>query len=142
MGIAVSLDHGASRLEPAEGHLCARRETPRSPAPAHGCCASVTRVFILVVRFELPDAKAVQAFDGLTAEAVPLIRAHEPGTLVYDPHTVEGAPLSRVFYEVYRDREAHAEHERQPHTQQFLTALRALVTETRVEALSPQLPSR
>ena len=93
----------------------------------------------MVVRFELPDAAAVQAFDALTAEAVPLIRAREPGTLVYDPHTVEGAPLARVFYEVYRDREAHAEHERQPHTEQFLIALRALVAETRVEVLSPQL---
>jgi quinol monooxygenase YgiN len=94
-------------------------------------------VFILVVRFELPDAAAARAFDALTAEAVPLIRAHEPGTLVYDPHTVEGAPLARIFYEVYRDREAHAEHERQPHTERFLTALRALVTETRVEVLFP-----
>jgi quinol monooxygenase YgiN len=99
-------------------------------------------VYILLVRFELPDAATVQAFDALTAEAVPLIRAHEPGTLVYNPHTVEGAPHSRVFYEVYRDREAHAEHERQPHTEQFLTALRALVTETRVEVLSPQLPAQ
>lgn len=96
----------------------------------------------MLVRFELPDAAAAQAFDLLTAAAVPLIREREPGTLVYDPHTVEGAPNSRVFYEVYRDREAHAEHERQPHTEQFLTALRALVTDTRVEVLSPQLPAQ
>lgn len=99
------------------------------------------RVFALVVRFELPDAAAAQAFDELTAQAVPLIRAYEPGTLVYEPHSVDGEPLARVFYEVYRDREAHAEHERQPHTMQFLARVQALVTTTRVELLKPQLPT-
>ena len=42
--------------------------------------------------------------------------AAEPGTLVYQPYTVEGEPLARIFYEVYRDRAAHADHELQPHT--------------------------
>jgi quinol monooxygenase YgiN len=101
----------------------------------------VVRVFALIARFDLPDAAAAQAFDELTARAVPLIRANEPGTLVYEPHAVEGEPLARVFYEVYRDREAHAEHERQPHTMQFLAGVRALVTTTRVELLTPQLPT-
>jgi quinol monooxygenase YgiN len=103
-------------------------------------CASVRSVFALVVRFELPDAATATVFDELTAQAVPLIRAREPGTLVYEPHLVEGEALARVFYEVYRDREAHAEHERQPHTMQFLAGIRALVTTTRVELLSPQQP--
>jgi len=101
----------------------------------------VTHVFALVVRFDLPDAAAAQAFDELTALAVPLILADEPGTLVYEPHAVEDAPLARVFYEVYSDREAHAEHERQPHTMRFLAGVRALVTTTRVELLTPQLPT-
>jgi quinol monooxygenase YgiN len=101
----------------------------------------VRSVFALVVRFELPDAAAATAFDQLTAHAVPLMRAREPGTLVYEPHLVEGEPLARVFYEVYRDREAHAEHERQPHTMQFLAGIQALVTTTRVELLSPQQPT-
>lgn len=104
-------------------------------------CASVTRVFALVVRFDLPDRAAARAFDELTARAVPLIRAREPGTLVYEPHTVDDDPLSRVFYEVYRDRDAHAEHERQPHTIEFLAEVRPLVTATRVELLTPQLPT-
>jgi quinol monooxygenase YgiN len=98
-------------------------------------------VFALVVRFDLPDQAAARAFDELTALAVPLIRAHEPGTLVYETHMVDDEPLARVFYEVYRDREAHAEHERQPHTMQFLAGVRALVTTTRVELLSPQHPT-
>jgi quinol monooxygenase YgiN len=101
----------------------------------------VARVFALVVRFDLPDEAAARAFDELTARAVPLIRAREPGTLVYETHLVNEEPLARVFYEVYRDREAHAEHERQPHTMQFLAGVRALVTTTRVELLSPQLPT-
>ncbi len=105
-----------------------------------GLTASVFRVFALVVRFDLPDAAAAEAFDELTAHAVPLIRANEPGTLVYEPHAVEGEPLSRIFYEVYLDREAHAEHERQPHTMTFLAGIGALVAAARVELLTPQLP--
>jgi quinol monooxygenase YgiN len=34
---------------------------------------------------------------------------------------------------VYRDRAAHADHELQPHTQEFLAAVRAIVTTIRVE---------
>ena len=58
-------------------------------------------------------------------------------TLVYETYAVEGEPLARVFYEVYRDRDAHADHERQPHTAAFLTSLRSLVARTRVEYLAP-----
>jgi quinol monooxygenase YgiN len=101
----------------------------------------VPTVFTLVVRFDLPDAAAARAFDELTTAAVPLIRAHEPGTLVYETYNVEREPLARVFYEVYRDRNAHAEHERQPHTAAFLTTLRTLVTQTRVEYLSQAEPA-
>ena len=104
---------------------------PRAPALAF------RPVFTLVVRFDLPDAAAAQTFDSLAAAVVPLIRAHEPGTLVYETYRVEGEPLARVFYEVYRDREAHAEHERQPHTAAFLTTIGSLVAQTRVEYLSP-----
>lgn len=93
-------------------------------------------MFTLVVRFDLLDTSAARAFDELTAAAVPLIRAHEPGTLVYETYAVDDEPLARVFYEVYRDRDAHAEHERQPHTTAFLTTLRSLVAQTRVEYLS------
>jgi quinol monooxygenase YgiN len=102
----------------------------------------VPNVFTLVVRFELPNAAAARAFDELTATAVPLIRAHEPGTLVYETYSVEGEPLARVFYEVYRDRDAHAEHERQPHTAEFLAAVRTLVAHTRVEFLAQPQENR
>jgi quinol monooxygenase YgiN len=93
-------------------------------------------MFTLVVRFDLTDAAAARSFDELTAAVVPLIRAHEPGTLLYETYSVDGEPLARLFYEVYRDREAHAEHERQPHTAQFLATVATLVTQPRVEYLT------
>jgi quinol monooxygenase YgiN len=92
-------------------------------------------MFTLLVRFDLPDRAAAQTFDELAGQAIPLIHANEPRTLTYVPYGVEGEPLARVFFEVYQDAEAHAEHERQPHTVEFLTALRALVTDIRVERL-------
>jgi quinol monooxygenase YgiN len=52
---------------------------------------------------------------------VPEIHRREPGTLVYAVHEVEGEPNARIFYELYRDRAAFDEHERQEHTRRFLT---------------------
>ena len=39
------------------------------------------------------------------------VKANEPGTLVYASHTVEGQPLQRIFYELYRDEAAFEAHE-------------------------------
>ena len=94
-------------------------------------------MFALVVRFELYDKESVAAFDQLVEETGHGIKAGEPGTLVYVTHRVEGAPLSRVFYEVYRDRAAFEDHERQPHTLRFLAERDKYVASTRVEAVSP-----
>lgn len=94
-------------------------------------------MFALVVRFELKDDAAAQAFDELVAETNAAIAEHEPGTLVYATHVVQDAPLARVFYEVYRDREAFEEHERQPHTRQFLDQRSTYVRDFRVEFLTP-----
>jgi quinol monooxygenase YgiN len=76
-------------------------------------------MFGLVVRFTLTEDGA-SGFDQLVQETVPSIQRHEPGTIVYATHTVEGQPNLRVFYELYRDREAFDEHERQDHTRRFL----------------------
>ncbi|QLY28063.1 putative quinol monooxygenase [Nocardia huaxiensis] len=94
-------------------------------------------MYALVVRFELKDTASAQAFDTLVAETVRGIADFEPGTLVYATHEVDGEPLARIFYEVYRDREAFEEHERQPHTLQFLSQRELLVIDTRVEFLTP-----
>jgi quinol monooxygenase YgiN len=75
--------------------------------------------FGLVVRFALKPG-AGEAFDRLTSQTVEQIRAHEPGTLLYVVHCVEGDPDVRLFYELYRDRAAFDDHEAQPHTRRFL----------------------
>ncbi|MBA8795264.1 quinol monooxygenase YgiN [Friedmanniella endophytica] len=92
-------------------------------------------MFALVVRFDLRDAEAADAFDALLAETLPLITEREPGTLVYATHTPQDAPLARIFYEVYADREAHAAHEATPHTSRFLAAVRDWVSDVRLELL-------
>ncbi|WP_327148397.1 putative quinol monooxygenase [Nocardia sp. NBC_01329] len=94
-------------------------------------------MFALVVRFDLMDAEAATSFDRLVEETAKGIRELEPGTLVYATHTVADAPLSRVFYEVYRDREAFEEHERQPHTRRFLAERGNYTSDFRVEFLTP-----
>ncbi|MBV6695764.1 antibiotic biosynthesis monooxygenase [Kitasatospora aureofaciens] len=76
--------------------------------------------FGLVVRFVARDAAAAHAFDELAQEALEGIRAEEPGTLVYVNHAVPDKPNVRVFYELYADRAAFEEHERQPHVRRFL----------------------
>jgi quinol monooxygenase YgiN len=73
----------------------------------------------LIVRFDVRDQASARRFDELTAEAVATISASEPGTLVYATHAVDGEPLSRIFYEVYRDQAAFDAHERAPHVARF-----------------------
>jgi quinol monooxygenase YgiN len=76
-------------------------------------------VVALVVRFDLVDEASAERFDDLTGRAVAAITAKEPGTLVYATHTVQGAPLSRMFYEVYADEAAFQAHEQAPHVIDF-----------------------
>jgi quinol monooxygenase YgiN len=94
-------------------------------------------MYALVVRFDCRDSAAAARFDELTAEAVALITEREPGTLVYATAAVEGEPLARVFYEVYRDREAFQAHEEAPHVVSFHARKDPLLTRTRVEFLTP-----
>ena len=94
-------------------------------------------MFAIVVRFDLIDPAAAARFDAMVADLLPQIEAHEPGTLTYAVHTVDDAPLSRVFYEVYTDRAAHRAHEAQPHTAHFLTEKDALLDGVRADFLTP-----
>src|SRR5437764_14658120 len=67
-------------------------------------------MFGLCVRFTCKDETSAKEYDRLVAETVEQIKAHEPGTLVYAAHRVDGEPLVRIFYELYRDKaEAQAE---------------------------------
>lgn len=94
----------------------------------------MTRPFGLAVRFTLREG-AEEAFDRLVEETVSEIQKHEPGTLVYTCHAVEGHPNQRIFYELYRDHDAFEEHERQLHTRRFLEQRSQYVAELEVDQL-------
>jgi quinol monooxygenase YgiN len=95
-------------------------------------------MFGLGVRFTCKDPESAGAFDKLVAETVDQIKAHEPGTLVYAVHTVEGRPLERVFYELYRDRAAFDAHEEQPHTRRMLAEREQFLSSVEVDFLTLQ----
>jgi quinol monooxygenase YgiN len=68
----------------------------------------------------------------------PEIHRNEPGTLVYAVHRVEGEPNTRVLYELYQDRAAFEDHERQKHTRRFLAERERYLDGTQVDFLSLQ----
>jgi len=94
-------------------------------------------MFALVVRFPLRPG-AGPAFDELIARTLQAIRVSEPGTLTYVSHAVEGDKDARIFFELYRDRYAFDEHERQPAVREFLLQREQyLAGPPRVEFLTP-----
>ena len=95
-------------------------------------------MFGLFVRFTCKDEASAEAYDRLVAETAEGIRTHEPGTLVYATHTVEGQPLQRIFYELYRDRDAFEAHELQPHTRRYLAERDQYLASTEVHWLTLQ----
>ncbi|HQX87694.1 antibiotic biosynthesis monooxygenase [Ornithinibacter sp.] len=90
--------------------------------------------FGLVVRFALKPGCA-EAFDALMRETVAGIAAHEPRTLAYAVHALEAEPDVRIFYELYADEDALAEHEAQATTRYFLDRVGDYVTSTDVQRL-------
>jgi quinol monooxygenase YgiN len=95
-------------------------------------------MFGLFVRFTCKDEAAAAAYDELVAETLVGIKANEPGTLMYASHTVEGQPLQRIFYELYRDRAAFEAHEASPHTRRYLEARDQYLANTEVDWLTLQ----
>jgi quinol monooxygenase YgiN len=85
----------------------------------------------MIAIYTLLDDK-VADFDRVAEEAAEQVRANEPDTLVYVIHTVPKAPMQRIFYEVYRDRDAFERHEQQPYIKRFVTARRPYVLATNV----------
>ncbi|MGW0994583.1 putative quinol monooxygenase [Streptomyces sp. NPDC002520] len=90
----------------------------------------------LCVRFTLREG-AGEAFDNLVREAAAAVRAHEPGTLVYACTEVDGSPDQRIFFELYTDGEAFAEHTRQPHVRHFLAECEKYAEKTEIDRLRP-----
>jgi quinol monooxygenase YgiN len=95
-------------------------------------------MFGLFVRFTCKDEASAEAYDRLVAETAEGIRENEPGTLVYATHTVEGQPLRRIFYELYRDRAAFEAHEAAPHTRRYLAERDQYLASTEVDWLTLQ----
>ncbi|MFP8882732.1 putative quinol monooxygenase [Streptomyces mangrovi] len=77
-------------------------------------------MFGLMVRFTCKDEAAAAAFDALVVRTGEQIHAHEPETVIYTVHRVDGRPLERIFYELYRDADAFAFHEAQDYVRAFL----------------------
>ncbi|MEU9605083.1 antibiotic biosynthesis monooxygenase [Streptomyces sp. NPDC048057] len=92
-------------------------------------------MFGLMVRFTCKDADAAVAFDELVARTGEQIRANEPGTVIYTVHRVDGRPLERIFYELYRDVAAFETHEAQGYVREFLEAREQYLTSTEVDRL-------
>lgn len=63
----------------------------------------------LIATLKVKPGKMNEAVEVLR-EAVPKIRANEPGCLEYMPHTVSGDDSTLIFYEKYRDKEALQAH--------------------------------
>jgi quinol monooxygenase YgiN len=80
----------------------------------------------------------IAEFDELTERVVEQVRGSEQDTLVFIIHAVPSAPMQRILYEVYRDREAYERHRRQPYVSQFETDRRPYVLATNVIELGLQ----
>ena len=92
----------------------------------------------LCVRFTCKDQASAEAYDRLVADTVEGIKAHEPGTLIYAVHEVQGQPLQRIFYELYRDQAAFEAHEAAPHTRRYLDQRGQYLVSTEVDRLTLQ----
>ena len=95
-------------------------------------------MFGLFVRFTCKDGASAEAYDRLVAETVEAIKANEPGTLIYASHLVEGQPLQRIFYELYRDKVAFEAHAASPHTRRYLDERDQYLASTEVDWLTLQ----
>ena len=95
-------------------------------------------MFGLCVRFTCKDEASAEAYDRLVAETIEGIKANEPGTLVYASHLVDGQPLQRIFYELYRDKAAFEAHEAAPHTRRYLEERDQHLASTEVDRLTVQ----
>ncbi len=112
---------GSRRLPDEPERDGARAAQPGTSGPLYG----------LISIFTLLDSRTGE-FDRLAEETVQAVRMHEPDTLLFISHHVPNAPLQRIFYEVYRDRGAFEEHQRQPQNERFVAQRRSCVLATNV----------
>jgi len=96
-------------------------------------------MFGLCVRFTCKDQASAEAYDKLVAETIEAIKTNEPGTLVYASHLVDGQPLQRIFYELYKDKPAFEAHEAAPHPRRYLDQRGQYLASTEVDWLTLQV---
>jgi quinol monooxygenase YgiN len=94
---------------------------------------------VTLLRVDCRDVAAADAFDELTASVFQTVSDHEPGTLLFAWHVVEGQPLTRVFYEIYRDQEAARIHSQSAALQRLLGSQDALVAGFHIDRLAIEL---
>jgi quinol monooxygenase YgiN len=98
---------------------------------AASAAAKASRPYGRIVIFTLLEDR-VADFDRLAEQTAEEVRTAEPDTLVYVIHLVPNAPMQRIFYEIYRDRDAFDSHENQPYMQRFVAERRSCVLATNV----------
>jgi quinol monooxygenase YgiN len=118
--------------EPAGYH-----DEPYRDEPADRAAQAQQDLFGQIAIYTLLEDR-VEDFDRLTRRVVKQVRAHEPDTLVYIVHAVPSAPMQRILYEVYSDREAYEAHKRQPYVTQFEADRRPYVLATNIIELGLQ----
>jgi quinol monooxygenase YgiN len=92
-------------------------------------------VIVTLLRVECRNNAAAAEFDTLTAKVFQQVSDHEPGTLVFASHGVEGQPLTRVFYEIYRDQAGANIHARSEPLRELLARQNSLVAGVQIEHL-------
>jgi quinol monooxygenase YgiN len=127
---------GLPVTEPADGEFPAVTTvspavSPAIPAAVSPAAPGTPRPYGRLAIFTLIDNMTAE-FDRLAEEAAEGVRTSEPDTLVYVIHVVPKAPMQRIIYEIYRNRAAFEEHERQPHIQRFVAERRSCVLATNI----------
>lgn len=130
-GRAAEADRAEGRPAGGEGVRTAEAEHASAEAVLREHPDAGPDAYGLIAIFTLVEG-AGGAFDRLTERTVHEVRDKEPGTLVYSYHTVANMPQQRIFYELYRDRQAYEQHLRQPHVQAFQVERRPYVLATNV----------
>jgi quinol monooxygenase YgiN len=105
------------------------------PAAASGPLPFPVGQYGRITMYTLHDGHQ-DAFDRLAAEVTRAVIERDPGTLVYACHSVDNAPLQRIFYQLFRDAAAVENHTRQPHVQRFAAEARAHAASTNVIELT------
>jgi quinol monooxygenase YgiN len=116
---------GSAAMAGADPEFGHRPKAAGSPA------AAAARPYGRILIFTLLEER-VADFDRLAEQTAEEVRTREPGTLVYVIHLVPNAPMQRIFYEIYRDRDAFGTHESQPYMKRFVTDRRSCVLATNV----------